>query len=166
MFALSDKEIKDFLNILKLSAKLYAVEELTPKKLLNGHYYVLNIDDDLNEGSNGTHWTAFFLYKDLCLYFDSFGNAPPEKVKKMIQKNYIIIYNGFQLQDNNKESCGYYAIYFIWAMVQIMKTRPGKSMSTERQALNKINQIIKPFDLDNIENNEAILKGIINKMLK
>jgi hypothetical protein len=162
MEEINSGEIAQFLKILGIKARILATEEIKSNMLINNSYFIFNTDDDLNKDSRGTHWTAFSLKNGICIYIDSFGNPPPSNITKMIhQKNYEICYNSIQVQHINSVSCGYYACYFLWSL-----NNDKKPYSTTRQATNRINKIVAPFDLDELENNDGILKGIINKMLK
>lgn len=100
------------------------------KDLLPDHVspggYIINLDD--HDGNGGTHWTGAWVEKDKVgpdmdlVYFDPFGFAPPENVKKFfrgIDKN--ITYSRTHVQNINSFICGYYVLYFLWWMTH----RPG-----------------------------------------
>ena len=72
--------------------------------------FVINLDD---ENSKGTHWVSLFIYKNLAIYFDSFGieYIPQEVINKIEDKS--ITHNIFRIQDNESIMCGFYCIAFI-----------------------------------------------------
>ena len=72
--------------------------------------FVINLDD---KNSKGTHWVSLFIYKNLAIYFDSFGieYIPQEVINKIEDKS--ITHNIFRIQDNESIMCGFYCIAFI-----------------------------------------------------
>lgn len=80
-----------------------------PKKLVIGKYIILIHP---NPNVNSGHWTAIDVLPDKILYFDSYGQPPPQKIVKLA-KNKQIYYNNDQIQALNHSHCGVYSIYFL-----------------------------------------------------
>jgi hypothetical protein len=76
------------------------------------HYYIVNLDE---KSGNGTHWTALICTKSDCMYFDSYGTPPPEKLLKKLKKMYDgkVYFSDFIMQDIKSVACGYYALAFL-----------------------------------------------------
>ena len=68
-------------------AGVYAKDELTTNIIKPYKFYIINLDD-FHSPTNGTHWTAFYYYRNRIEYFDSYGLKPPE----IISSNYSYIY--------------------------------------------------------------------------
>ena len=79
-----------------------------------------------NDGSNGTHWTSYWLDGNKVYYFDSYGNLePPIKWKAYFGLNRTVLYNTnrFQIIDDEKESviCGHLCFLYLWAISEYYK---------------------------------------------
>ena len=76
--------------------------------------YVINLDD---KNSKGTHWFSLFIYKNIAIYFYSFGieYIPQEVLNKIKDKS--INHNIFRIQDNESIMCGFHRIAFIEYML-------------------------------------------------
>ena len=72
--------------------------------------HVINLNDN---NSKETHWVSLFIYKNIAVYFDSFGieNILQKVLNKI--KDKPITHNIFRMQDNESIMCGFYCIYFI-----------------------------------------------------
>ena len=81
--------------------------------------HVINLDD---KNSKRTQWVSLFIYKNVAIYFDSFGieYIPQEVLNKVRDKS--ITHNIFRMQDNESNMCGFYCIAFIEYML------PGKTL--------------------------------------
>ena len=88
---------------------VFAKDEITTDMIKPNHFYIINLDD-FNSITNGTHWTAFYYYRNRIEYFDSYGLKPPQ----IISQNYKYIYNSSQLQSYSSKACGYFCLYFIY----------------------------------------------------
>jgi hypothetical protein len=73
--------------------------------------YIFNTDPSYK---NGQHWIAFYLTIDTVYYFDSYGLAP-KGFKKILKSRRNCVHFPRRLQGND-EACGYYCLYFIYAM--------------------------------------------------
>ena len=90
---------------------IYAKDKITNDMIKPSHFYIINLDD-FDSYRNGTHWTAFYYYRNRnrIEYFDSYGLKPPQ----IISENYKYIYNSSQFQSYSSKACGYYCLYFIY----------------------------------------------------
>ena len=81
------------------------------EKLTSLGNYVMNLE---NHNQHGSHWTALVMNKKNCLYMDSFGMPPPEKVFQYLEKKYKKVnYNKMEIQDIDSSHCGYFCIAFL-----------------------------------------------------
>ena len=108
-FSISNFDIEDTMH--QLNIPLNACES---KDGLNDHKpkignYVINLGD---ASTNGTHWVALIIRKSECLYYDSYGQPPPNDVIQFLGKKKCI-YNTDQVQDLTCTTCGYYAMAII-----------------------------------------------------
>lgn len=73
---------------------------------------VINIQKS-NDGV-GTHWTSLIIFKNIALYFDSFGSLnPPVDVLRYIGPNVKIVHNYHRYQDYNTYNCGALCLIFL-----------------------------------------------------
>ncbi len=79
-----------------------------PKKLNVGKYIML-IHPSREERTG--HWIAIDVWPNEVLYFDSYGQPPPQRVVASTKKP--IYYNNKQIQALNHSHCGVYSIYFL-----------------------------------------------------
>jgi hypothetical protein len=89
----------------------------------------------------GSHWVAMYLdlHKHNVYYFDSYGTAPPDEVKKLVDRiqeqgrelgmEIEYDYNTTRHQYENSE-CGVYSMYFITQLLEGKKTFDGLEKST------------------------------------
>ena len=129
------------------------INVVSKDRLLGTNYKdnIINLDDFGNEG---THWVALFVSGSNAVYFDSFGQEPPLSViqyckgKKLIFSDYII-------QNLVQSACGYYCLAFLHFM----------NFTKHPNIRYKLNNFIKPFDLDNTHNNDNILQQYFIKKI-
>ena len=62
----------------------------------------------------GIHWVAYFTSTTTVEMFDSFGYSPSHYQLPISQGGRKILYNGIQLQQNDTEYCGHYALLFLY----------------------------------------------------
>ena len=133
----------DYLTLRDKFAGIYSHDQITKDiiKSNKGKFFILNLDSSQNDG---THWVCFYNNKnqDVIEYFDSYGIAP---INTIIQ-NFNYIYNSNQYQSYKSKSCGYYSVYYIF------KRYHGESYYN----------IIKEFNLTNIDDNQKIIKNFFN----
>ena len=138
---------------IKLNIKLIKIcmkDEL--KAPLQQGNYIINLQ---NHDQPGTHWVSFRKYKNYVFYNDSFGVVPPQNEYDIFKnEGNLVYYNTHQHQDLNANSCGYWCIYFLYAM----EHNKG-SMLQRFKSFNKL------FSNDT-KNNEKILLQKINTITK
>ena len=80
---------------------------------------------------------------------------PPEKVKRWLykHKDYIFIFNPHQIQSLESLACGYYCIYFLYHINQ-----RKKEMRSTKACHRILNEMLGPFDYNNFDGNDNILK--------
>jgi hypothetical protein len=86
-----------------------------PKKHQEGGY-IINLSDSHDESGNplpGTHWVAFWVERNKCCYFDSFGCPPPVTVQRFLKRYGRYPYCALVLQNMNSTVCGWYCIDFL-----------------------------------------------------
>jgi hypothetical protein len=69
------------------------------------------------ESMRGNHWVGIYLISEYkVLYFDSLGSKPNKCITQYFKKyNYkTIIYNNFRFQNFLSDTCGAFAIMFIY----------------------------------------------------
>ena len=108
-FSISNIDIEETLHALNIP-----LNDCVSKDALNNHKpkvgnYVINLG---NASTNGTHWCAVVVHKSECLYYDSYGQPPPNDVIQFLGKKKCI-YNTDQVQDLTDTTCGFYAIAII-----------------------------------------------------
>jgi len=108
MKALTDQEINTIAS--KYNIKINGIynRNTVPEHLSSG-WYILNLD---LKGASGTHWTAFCVSKKLPhVYFDSFGQMPPQYLHELMGK---FMYSVLPIQDPISHSCGWFALMCIF----------------------------------------------------
>lgn len=75
-------------------------------------YYIINLD---KSNGRGTHWTALICNKSTCMYIDSYGTPPPQKILMKLKKMYNnqVYFSDFIAQDLKSVACGYFALSYI-----------------------------------------------------
>ena len=109
---LSNFDIEEIANHYNIDVKIIMKDELKNMKPININY-IINLES--SSMGNGTHWMALKIENKNCVYFDSYGTLPPEKIItfcKRIFKSHLA-YNKKEIQDLNAKTCGYFAIAFI-----------------------------------------------------
>jgi hypothetical protein len=78
--------------------------------------YIVNMQS--SSAGSGTHWVAFFFFKNICYYFDSFGASPPLEIINFIKKKKgsHLLFNNFIIQNIKSSNCGYFALAFLLYM--------------------------------------------------
>lgn len=84
--------------------------------------YIINLAD---EGEPGTHWVGLYIEHKKPVYFDSFGFAPPEDIKKFVFPiDRSLEYNKLHIQNVETGICGYYVLFFGWWMTRSKASYP------------------------------------------
>lgn len=104
-------------NKIQLDYILYK-DELIKIPYKAGLSIILNMS---STGHPGTHWVALHTYKDLTVYFDSFGIEPPvEVINWSLNRNAgfphslnRVLYSDFQLEELDGINCGQIALFCL-----------------------------------------------------
>lgn len=121
---LTNTQIEDLAQRMKVPLEFCGFKSELPKKLKTNRSYIINLDDEEDEGtgikSSGTHWTCFQVMeypnnKKEAIYMDSYGSPPPEIVKKLVMSNFglKIPYNTKDIQSLMNQACGWYCLAFL-----------------------------------------------------
>jgi len=101
------------------------------KKLKKDGNYIINLE---NHNQPGSHWTALILEDKNCLYFDSFGMPPPEKIYKFLEKKYKRVdFSKKEIQDMDSTYCGYFCMEFFKFMQERRGNLAQKLLSFQKQ---------------------------------
>ena len=95
-----------------------------PSKFEFNKSYVINLDDEYDEGGNlksGSHWVCLQINKYpndniQSIYFDSYGQPPPEIIKKVFKKTTKkehLPFNTKDIQSLMSDACGWYCMAFL-----------------------------------------------------
>jgi hypothetical protein len=127
-------------------------DELSKVKLRPNLNFIINMSD--SDLGSGTHWCALFISHNLQpFYFDSYGAiCPKEVVKYLKQLKRKIAYSQYAIQDLKSDRCGIFSLAFLLYM--------NKKHRITEPHLNTFEKFLKQFDLDEQENNDAILNDL------
>ena len=113
-------------------------------KLKKNGNYVVNLE---NKNQDGSHWTALIMAAKNCVYFDSYGMPPPEKLYQFLEKKYKKVYfSKMEIQDMDSTFCGYFCLAFL----KFVETRRGSLI----QKLQSFQKLFK----ENTRENDGILE--------
>lgn len=121
---LTNTQIEDLAQRMKIPLEFCGFKSDLPKKLKTNRAYIINLDDEEDEGtgikSSGSHWTTFQVMeypngKKEAIYVDSYGSPPPEIVKKLVISNFglKLPYNTKDIQSLMNQACGWYCLAFL-----------------------------------------------------
>ena len=142
-------DLEKLANFYKLPLVSICMKDELPTKPKQG-CYIVNMQSS-TDGS-GSHWVAFFFFKNICYYFDSFGAPPPEEVIDFIKKKKgsHLLFNNFIIQDLKSTNCGYFSLAFLLYMWQ----------NRDKSNLKEIfNEFVNNF-ADDTKINDDILKSL------
>jgi len=118
--SLSNFEIEDICDELKLPYIGVFSKDQIPKERKVGAYYI-NLQNH-NDG-NGTHWVFMRLFPNAkFIFFDSFGQKPPEQIIEWSKPFKPIAINNRQIQDINSQKCGWFCISLDYYFTYDCKT--------------------------------------------
>jgi len=143
--ALSNFQLDDLFKHDNMYGGCFAKDAL-PKKIGFDRFYIVNLDDSTGPG---THWAAIInCISDYCIYFDSYGVAPPESVQTFMKTSgKYCLYSSQQLQPLDSDTCGYWCVYMITMM------RHG----------NKFLDLISSFGKNYKKNDEKMMRQLQQK---
>ena len=147
-------ELEKLAKFYKLPLVSICMKNELPTKPKEG-CYIVNMQS--STAGSGTHWIAFFFFKNICYYFDSFGASPPVEIINFIKKKKgsHLLFNNFIIQDLKSGNCGYFALAFLLYM---WKNRQKESLR------NVFNEFVNHF-VDNTTKNDDILKSFFASTL-
>ena len=133
----------------KLPLVCISMKDELPPKPKEG-CYIVNMQS--SSAGSGTHWVAFFFFKNICYYFDSFGASPPLEIINFIkkEKGSHLLFNNFIIQDLKSSQCGYFALAFLLYMYANRQKSNLKEVFNEfvnnfADDTNKNDEILKSF---------------------
>ena len=97
---------------------VYNKDKLPLRKDRRQGGYIINLQDDLDSSGNdypGSHWTCFYIEKDNCVYFDSYGIIFPRQVKEFCAGLHLI-HSSKMIQSERSVLCGSFCILFLYFM--------------------------------------------------
>lgn len=113
-------------------------------------FYIINLQD--RDDGGGTHWVLLHnSNKYECIYFDSFGQPPPDVIVEFMKKSHNrkkLLYNDSQYQLLESIKCGEFCV-----LVAILLERGF----TYKEILDKI------LSKTDFSYNEEVVRGIVKK---
>ena len=121
--SLSDSQITDLCTKMNIPLGDICFKDELPEELDFNKGYFINLEDSVDQDGKpayGTHWTFCECVKypngeTNAIYFDPYGVAPPENVKRVV-KNTIkkegLPYTKKDIQSLMNNACGYYCLAF------------------------------------------------------
>ena len=101
---------------------VYFKDDISYDNLESDKSYVINLMDEHDEDGNpnsGSHWTCLHIGKVdntvVPFYFDSYGVAPPETIKSIVNKKFgkKINYCKKNVQSIMSDCCGYFVLAYL-----------------------------------------------------
>jgi hypothetical protein len=131
-------------------------DELSKVKLRPNLNFIINMSD--SDLGSGTHWTALYISHNLQpFYFDSYGAICPKEIIKYLKPlKRKIAYSQFAIQDLKSDRCGIFSLAFLLYM--------NKKHRINEPHLNTFEKFLKQFDLEEQENNDAILQTVYKSL--
>ena len=156
---LSNIDLQFMCETLKINIKAITFKDLYHFVKPGNGCYIINLDDSTS-GKYGTHWTGLYINNKTAIYYDAFGLAIPQAIKKFITKNKVskTFFSIDQIQSINSTTCGYYVLYFLY----FMNVLYPKSVNY-KYLLNRHNAM---YSLENKYLNNKILQQLIKNIFK
>jgi hypothetical protein len=151
---ISNFDLEKIARFYKLPLVSISMKDELPTKTKEG-CYIVNMQS--SSAGSGTHWVAFFFFKNICYYFDSFGASPPLEIINFIKKKKgsHLLFNNFIIQDLKSSNCGYFALAFLLYMYA----------NREKSNLKDVfNEFVNNF-ADDTTKNDGILKSLFSSTL-
>lgn len=119
--SLTDLQIKELANKMNIPLADVLFKDELESPIEFNKCYIVNIEDSIDDEGNsngGTHWVFFQCNKSPnetieSIYFDPYGQPPPENVKKVIKestKKQGVPYNKRDIQSLMNNACGFYCL--------------------------------------------------------
>lgn len=120
---LTDGDLRQLATQMSVPLEFIGFKDDLPRKVKANKAYIINLENEENsEGKNnsGSHWTCFYVaqYPNQnveAIYFDPFGFAPPEIVKKVVKDTFRISlpHTKPDIQSLMSNACGWYCMAFL-----------------------------------------------------
>jgi len=117
---LTDIQIKDLAKRMAIPLERVCFkDQLTQKPLKYNRSYIINMENEYGEDgerNEGSHWVCFQVNKYKSgvkegIYFDSFGQPPPEIIKTFTHSQ--LPHNTIDIQSLMDGTCGWYCLAFL-----------------------------------------------------
>jgi len=163
--SLTDSQIRDLCDRMDIPLGDICFKDELPEELEFNKGYFINLQDSVDQDgkpSPGTHWTFVECMKypndsTMGFYFDPYGVAPPENVKRVV-KNTLgkqgLPYSTKDIQSLMNNACGFYCLAFAH-FINSSKYRSGYLFNDVEAFLDMFEDLNKSADF---KKNEYILK--------
>jgi hypothetical protein len=120
---LSDDQLFHLADAMGFKLEAICFKDELPNKLKFNVGYIINLqnsEDEEGKQNEGSHWTALQVNKYPSgliepIYFDPYGQPPPESVKKFVEKcGKHLPYTDKDVQSLLAGVCGYYCAAFLY----------------------------------------------------
>lgn len=163
--SLSDYQIKELASKMSIPLEDVLFKDELEAPLEYNKAYIINIEDSMDEHGNpndGTHWTYLQCNKTNngkieCIYFDPYGVAPPENIKKVVKqttKQNGLPYTEVDIQSLMNNACGYYCLA-LGHFINASQYRSNNLYDDVNDFLSLFDDLNKSVDF---KKNEYILK--------
>ena len=119
--------------------------------------YIVNMED--SDDGNGTHWIGFIISQNIAVYYDSYGMAIPNDIKRFLKRfnnKMSVIFSIDQIQTMQSVACGWFVLFFLYYFTVL-----NKGNTDYRLLMNKHNAI---FSIRNKQLNDRILQQLIRNV--
>lgn len=151
----SNNDLQIMANRLKIKLEGILMSDEIYKFMKSGipdGFYILNLEDSNQQGS---HWTSCVKQNNIIYYNDSYGVYPDRPLYDVMKEHdYKLVMNKRNHQHLGTQSCGYFAILYLYYMNKKKKTM-----------IDKFREFNKLFTEDT-KLNEILLEKMIKKLLK
>jgi hypothetical protein len=151
----SNYDLQLFLKILNINVTIRSKNDNIFDRVARNGSYIINMADN---NLPGTHWVSLHIKNNIAIYFDSYGLAPPNDIKQFTKKK-TLIYSSDMIQSMNSTACGFYCLFFLFFFNKL-----DTQYSSLTQFGYALNQFLRKFDKNNIENNDNILRLELRKI--
>ena len=151
----SNIDLQFYLNLLNIKVTTRSKNDNIFDRVAKNESYIINMSDD---NLPGTHWVSLYIKNNIAIYFDSYGLAPPNDIKRFTHKKKLL-YSTDMIQNMKSTACGYFCVYFLFVFNKL-----DKQYSTVKQYGYALNKLLIKFDKNNTEKNDDILRREIKKI--
>lgn len=163
--SLTDSQIEELCTRMNIPLGDICFKDELPEELEFNKGYFINLQDSVDQDgkpSPGTHWTfvqcrKYPNDKTECIYFDPYGVAPPENVKRVVRqtmKKQGLPYNTKDIQSLMNNACGFYCLAFAH-FINASKFRSNNLFTDTETFIGLFEDLNKSTDF---KKNEYILK--------